>query len=262
MESVAILKIRLTGIIGCINTYTSEPTISSIIDALATALGENDFDIILFSCKELKVWYQKNISAINSNQFVFNKEVHSENRILIDRIISDLEENCELYKEQFDSSNKSVTQMGFDTKGLIHLLNRFHRIVVQLRDRYNDRDTLDVSDEYDVQDLLHALLRVYCDDIRPEEWTPSYAGTSSRQDFLLKKEQIVIEIKKTRKGLGNKELADQLIIDMERYKSHPNCKTLVCFVYDPENRVKNPQGFENDLTKETDGVNVIVCIRP
>ena len=65
--------------------------------------------------------------------------------------------------------------------------------------------TLDVEDEYDVQDLLHALLRLYFKDIRPEEWTPGYAGTSSSMDFLLHPEEIVIEVKKTRKGLRANE---------------------------------------------------------
>ena len=81
---------------------------------------------------------------------------------------------------------------------LRRILVRFHRIVVQLRKRHGNRPTLDVADEYDTQDLLHALLKVFFEDVRPEEWTPSYAGKSSRVDFLLMLEEIVIEVKKTR----------------------------------------------------------------
>jgi len=44
---------------------------------------------------------------------------------------------------------------------------------------------LSFGNEYDVQDLLHALLRPWIQDIRPEEFTPSYAGSSTRMDFLL-----------------------------------------------------------------------------
>jgi len=122
--------------------------------------------------------------------------------------------------------------------------------------------TLSVEDEYDVQDLLHALLTLYFDDIRPEEWTPSYAGGSSRMDFLLKKEQIVLEVKKTRKGLGAKELGEQLLIDIQKYKEHPDCSTLFCFVYDPEGRIANPRGIENDLNKTYNGLPVKVLITP
>jgi hypothetical protein len=105
-------------------------------------------------------------------------------------------------------------------------------------------------DEYDVQDLLHALLVVHFEDVRTEEWTPSYAGKSSRTDFLLKREEIVIETKMTRDGLDQKKLSDELIIDKERYKVHPNCKSLVCFVYDPEHRCANPAALEDDLSQE------------
>lgn len=142
------------------------------------------------------------------------------------------------------------------------LIKRFNLVVRQLRDRYNNRQTLSVEDEYDVQDLLHALLLIDFDDIRPEEWTPSYAGSSSRMDFLLKNEQIVIETKKTRKGLDAKEIGEQLIIDIEKYRGHPDCKTLVCFVYDPEARIGNPKGIENDLNRIEGDLTVKVIIAP
>jgi hypothetical protein len=142
------------------------------------------------------------------------------------------------------------------------LCSRFHIIARQLRERYNGRPTLDVSDEYDVQDLIHALLRINFEDIRPEEWTPSYAGGSSRMDFLLNKEGIVVETKKTRKNLGAKEISDQLIIDIERYSHHPNCKMLFCFVYDPEGRIANPEGLERDLSQDHDQTVVRVLVTP
>ena len=142
------------------------------------------------------------------------------------------------------------------------LCRRFHLVARQLRSRHNGRETLEIEDEYDVQDLLHALLTIYFDDIRPEEWTPSYAGSSSRMDFLLKQEKIVIEAKKTRKGLGAKEVGEQLLIDIQKYKEHPYCSLLVCFVYDPEGRIGNPRGIENDLNKSYDGLPVKVLITP
>ena len=133
----------------------------------------------------------------------------------------------------------------------------------RLRNRHADRETLDVNDEYDVQDLLNALLALDFDDVRPEEWTPSYAGKSARMDFLLKKEKIVVEVKMTRKGLADKEVGDQLIVDIERYKEHPDCDTLICFVYDPDGRITNPQGLSGDLQRQSkDDLEVIVFINP
>ncbi len=145
---------------------------------------------------------------------------------------------------------------------LERIFERFHIVTRQMRSRYNKRPTLEVTDEYDVQDLTHALLKLYFDDVRPEEWTPSYAGKASRVDFLLKKEQTIVEIKKTRNGLAGAEVGTQLIEDIARYESHPDCKMLVCFVYDPEGLIANPRGLEGDLTRDAGAFPVRVFVRP
>lgn len=144
---------------------------------------------------------------------------------------------------------------------LENIFNKFHGIVRHLRARYNNRETLNVNDEYDVQDLLSALLKLHFDDVRPEEWTPSYAGGAVRMDFLLKDCSTVIEVKKTRKSMTAKDLGEQLIIDREKYKSHPDCKTLYCFVYDPDGFLRNPVGIKRDLEAGNEGF-LKVIIRP
>ncbi len=150
-----------------------------------------------------------------------------------------------------------------DSEIISSILTKFHQFATQLKNRHNQRDTIAIEDEYDVQDLLHAVLKIHFDDVREEEYTPSYAGSSTRMDFLLKNEEIVIEVKKTRNGLKDKEVGEQLILDVAHYKNHPNCTELFCFVYDPENRIKNPRGLESDLSKLSDqDLKVIVFIRP
>lgn len=146
---------------------------------------------------------------------------------------------------------------------LEQIFSKFHSVARQLRDRFNNRNTLDIKDEYDVQDLLHAILKIFFDDIRPEETTPSYAASSKRMDFLLKSEKVVIEVKKTRDGLSAKEVGEQLMIDIATYSTHPDCKTLVCFVYDPEGRIGNPVGLEKDLANlSREELQVVVFIFP
>ncbi|MCL2625556.1 MAG: hypothetical protein FWD46_01895 [Cystobacterineae bacterium] len=136
---------------------------------------------------------------------------------------------------------------------LNNIFSRFHKVVKQLRTRHKNRNTLDVEDEYDMQDLLHAILQLYFDDIRPEKWTPDYAGGSSRMDFLLKNEQVVIEVKRIRERLGDRKLGEELIVDIEKYKRHPDCNRLLCFIYDPEGKLENPAGIMNDLNAKHDG---------
>jgi hypothetical protein len=145
---------------------------------------------------------------------------------------------------------------------VIKLINRFHVAANQLKRRYDNRETLHINDEYDVQDLLHAFLKLHFDDVRPEEYAPSKAGAASRLDFLLKSEKIVVEAKMASSSLNDKKIADQLIVDIERYQTHPDCDRLVCFVYDPGHHIRNPIGLEKDLSRKNDELEVIVVVVP
>lgn len=143
------------------------------------------------------------------------------------------------------------------------ICRRFGAAVRQLRIRGRGRDPLTVEDEYDVQYVLHALLRVHFEDIRTEEWTPSYAGGASRMDFLIvlgEEDGIVVETKRARESLSDRSLADELIVDAERYKRHPLCKELHCLVFDPNSQIDNPAGWEAGLSGNKDGMGVRVVI--
>jgi hypothetical protein len=154
-----------------------------------------------------------------------------------------------------------VTQLD-PAESITRICERLPLVIRQLRERHDSRNGYDVQDEYDLQDLVHALLHLFFDDVRPEEHTPSYAGKAARMDFLLRDASIVIEAKMTRRGLGAKELGDELTIDISRYKLHPDCKLLFCLVYDPEHRVQNPRGIEADLSRQDAAFKVKVLIVP
>ena len=145
---------------------------------------------------------------------------------------------------------------------LEQLGDRFHRVALKLRAARAGASAFEIHNEYDVQTLMGGLLETRFEDIRSEDWTPSYAGKSARIDFVLKNEQVAVEMKMTRDGLNDAKLADELIIDIDRYKAREDCKALFCFVYDPEHRLKNPAGLEADLSRKTDGLLVRVQVRP
>jgi DpnII restriction endonuclease len=75
----------------------------------------------------------------------------------------------------------------------------------------------------------------------------SYGSKSTRIDFLLKDEQLAVEAKMTGNSLQEKQVLEQLAIDAAYYKQHPDCRVLVCLVYDPERRIGNPKGMEKDI---------------
>lgn len=116
-----------------------------------------------------------------------------------------------------------------------------------LQHRRKGLTALSFSSEYDVQDLLHAMLRPWIKDIRGEEPTPSLAGSSTRMDFLLPAHRMVIETKIVRDRRHALKMGEELLLDIEHYRQHPHCAFLWCVVYDPNHLLPNPGGFATDL---------------
>jgi hypothetical protein len=79
---------------------------------------------------------------------------------------------------------------------------------------------------------------------------------------LLKKEKTLVEVKHTRNDLGNKEIKKQLLEDIAHYRKHPDCSFLFCFIYDPNNRIKNANGFIRDLSEKYNDFEVKIDINP
>jgi len=127
------------------------------------------------------------------------------------------------------------------------IIHGLPRAIQPLVHRRKGSQSLSFSSEYDIQDLLHSLLRPWISDIRPEEFCPSYAGSNTRMDFLLPTHKIVIETKRVRDKSHASKVGDELIIDIEHYRKHPNANHLWCVIYDPELFISNPKGMINDL---------------
>ncbi|WP_308989371.1 hypothetical protein [Roseibacillus persicicus] len=130
---------------------------------------------------------------------------------------------------------------------LLVIVGGLRRAMHPLTHRRKDAQNLEFSSEYDVQDLLHALLRPWISDIRPEEFTPSYAGSSTRMDFLLPAHGLVMELKFVRNRSHARKIGDELIIDIDHYQAHPECKILWCVIYDQEHFLTNGMGLRTDL---------------
>ena len=146
---------------------------------------------------------------------------------------------------------------------IIQICKNFNRFDVDIKRRYGGRSSISITDEYDLQDCLRAILKLFVDDIRPEDYVPSYAGSNSRVDFLLPACGIVIETKMTRKGLSDKEVGEQLTIDFHRYKELKKCSHLISFVYDKDSIITNPHGLVSDLENLSDAeMRMTVIIAP
>lgn len=139
---------------------------------------------------------------------------------------------------------------------LIRLLRRIPTAFRPLIERRRARQGIALVDEYDLQDVVEATLRLLYNDVRPEERSPSNAGSSSTIDFLVKQEQLAIEIKVTRQQRGEKDIKNEITTDIFDYERHPSVRGLLIVIYDLAGTFKNAGGFEDDFTKYVNNLQV------
>lgn len=137
-----------------------------------------------------------------------------------------------------------------DLELVVRTCRRLPMVARQLQRRHQNRTTLELRDEYDVQDLLHSLLLLHFDDVRDESSNPTYLGKGSRIDLLLPAAGIAIEVKLAGAGLRIAKLGSELAEDIVRYAdpgANRGAITLVIYIHDPSHAIANPVGFEADL---------------
>jgi len=130
------------------------------------------------------------------------------------------------------------------------LSSKFRNMSLLLERRKREKPPFKIVDEYDFQDLLRCFLTVQFEDVRIEQWTPEYAGSSAKIDFLLPEVSLSVETKFVTEKHGRKEIGEELITDTTRYRTHPKCDMLVCLIYDPKFLLENKHGFISDLESD------------
>ena len=142
---------------------------------------------------------------------------------------------------------------------LRQMLTNFHKFVVTSKRRYSDRgdQSNQFKDEYDVQDGIEAILRLIFHDVRREDYTPSRAGGNSRSDFFIRDISTVLEIKFVSGIMNDKKLGEEIIVDTERYKGNTEYEKFLFFIYDPDSKIKNPQGLK-DVEKNNKNIEIII----
>jgi hypothetical protein len=140
------------------------------------------------------------------------------------------------------------------------IFDRFGAVVRQLDERQRDREPLLVKDEYDVQYILQALLKINFDDVRTESHTEQHSTVNPRVDFLLETNKIGIEVKLASESMNKKRILKDLAKDKEQYRNSSKIETLLCFIYDPDYIIKNPAELESDLSGSRDNLKTTVTV--
>lgn len=112
----------------------------------------------------------------------------------------------------------------------------------------------EITDEYDVQDLLHALLRGYLKYSVQEDPLPKVASAkSSRVDISIEELGILIEVKYVHGPEDQKRLFDEFSQDLVLYSQWPHLKTLIFLIYNSA-ELRDAEAFDKlSSTQEIGG---------
>ena len=137
--------------------------------------------------------------------------------------------------------NQSAKEM------ILTLLRNFENAVIKITDpkeRYGgktinpknpSKNILKIDDEYDVQDILYVVLKSVFPTIKYENPLAKLGGSSTRLDFVLIEEGIIIEVKQIREEEKNdKKFIQQIKIDLQSYHVLDYLKEIIFYVYAPK----------------------------
>lgn len=165
--------------------------------------------------------------------------------------------------EDEQSSNKAQSSEAKSKRlaPLEQIAKRLHLVERQLREvmpQTSDESTF----EKRVQTVFHSLLILHFEHVEREQWTPAYAEDGAVVSFFIPEIRTVTEIRKPPKSLEPDALKTQLQAHIDKYKSHPECDVVICFVYDPIGRTPHPRDFEKALSDSSGKKEIIVKVIP
>lgn len=171
---------------------------------------------------------------------------------------------------------QKVSYLNFTTKELIlTILENFENAVTKITDpkeRYGGKTVkpkktpktiISIEDEYDVQDILYVVLKSVFPKIKYENPLSKYGGSSTRLDFVLQEEGIIIEVKQIKITEKNdKTFINQIKIDLQSYHVLDYLQEIIFFIYAPNaiqdiNNFKELEG-EQSINGKTFNVKIIV----
>lgn len=144
---------------------------------------------------------------------------------------------------------------------VLKILGNFSNSIKKVTsDRYNKRNGIEIKDEYDVQDMLFALLKGFFQDLEREDPVPKLAGKSSRIDLNIRSQGIMIEVKMIKeKDKDHKKFIEELKVDIINYSEWKELKHLILFTYDPYKKTTDDNHFkELEGNNERNGIKFYV----
>ena len=127
---------------------------------------------------------------------------------------------------------------------ILHLCERLPLVARLLASRKRAKAAYEIDDEYDVQDLLHAVIRGYLKYSVDEEPLGKVGGVrSARADIAIADLGILIELKYVSGPTDQQRLVEEFAQDLLLYSAWPPLKTFVYLVYNASD-LRDPEALQ------------------
>ena len=148
-----------------------------------------------------------------------------------------------------------------DASALVAALNEFQECVRYLNTRRSSGAVLNLNSEADVQDAVYLMLRPWVRDIVSESPTERHGNRYTIKDFITIQANTIIEIKYVRDAAHGRQISKEMHDDIETYRHHPSCRTIIFFVYDPDSLIPDQDTLRRQIEEpRTYGVRSLKCI--
>lgn len=144
------------------------------------------------------------------------------------RTLTELDSVVEHLSLNLEHQGVSKFTTSGELKLAIQLCERLNQSAKVLARRRVDKKPFQIEDEYDVQDLLKAILRAYFKYVVSEDPISKVAGVSSRADFAIEELGLILEVKFVRSPGEQARIVKEFAEDLLFYSK---CQFLEHFIY-------------------------------
>ncbi|MDP3764026.1 MAG: hypothetical protein Q8Q95_00175 [bacterium] len=130
---------------------------------------------------------------------------------------------------------------------VINILNRLSDVISRLKHRRKGKNSLEVRDEYDIQDILYVMLKGPFPTLQYEDPNKKVGTASSTIDFTIEELGLFIETKYISDKGKEKEIQKQCKEDIISYGNQSSCYRIIFVIFDPSHAIDNEYAFKSGI---------------
>jgi len=161
---------------------------------------------------------------------------------------------------------ETSSQPSAEFASIVGALENFMECVRYLNTRRSGGAVLSLESEADVQDAIYLMLRPWVKDLVPEDPSGRIGNRYTIKDFISVSARTIVEAKFIRDKEHGRAISKELHDDIETYRHHPHCDSVVFFVYDPDTHIPDCDALKRAIhaARVYDGhaLNVLLIVKP